>query len=356
MQTQPLRSAPSEWVSARDVYCVIECPPSFFPVVDVRPAAAFEACHAPTTVNIDVGALVAATGDKPTWATLEAHLRKIGRSGTFSPPHLCCAIVMGMEDGDNNALLLQTILREHLLSVSCVHGGFAEFRQQYGCVCISSAQVAQAAASSENRLVMVNCPSEIAPNLFLGSVHAIDTPGMLERLGITHVLDAAQEVDPVSGAQVTVHWMQLTDDELCTIPLDEAVHWIETALQGRGRVLVHCSLGVSRSPSLVIAYLMRHYGWSAREALCYCKSLRAVTRPNNNFLRQLFQYQWTLRKAGTLPVEAGVKPEQLTGLFRLMPGTSLEEDIVQLERSAARTAIAVAAMAACAAFVTSTGM
>lgn len=42
--------------------------------------------------------------------------------------------------------------------------------------------------------------------------------------------------------------------------------YLEESLGGEGACLVHCDVGVSRSPSLVIAYLMR----SRRSAMSSC--------------------------------------------------------------------------------------
>lgn len=58
-----------------------------------------------------------------------------------------------------------------------------------------------------------------------------------------------------------------------------------------GRVLVHCSLGRSRSSALTLAFLMEHWHWSLLHALCWLKDRRACTAPNINFLRQLLSYE-----------------------------------------------------------------
>ncbi|KAM3477487.1 hypothetical protein MY5147_002668 [Beauveria neobassiana] len=51
-------------------------------------------------------------------------------------------------------------------------------------------------------------------------------------------------------------------------------------------MLVHCREGISRSATVVIAYLMRKYGLSADEALAEVKAKRKV-KPNSNFMDQL---------------------------------------------------------------------
>lgn len=56
------------------------------------------------------------------------------------------------------------------------------------------------------------------------------------------------------------------------------------------RVLVHCGEGISRSVSVVAAYLMAQYGWGRDEAVNYIKTKRRVANPNFGFMSQLQEY------------------------------------------------------------------
>ena len=58
---------------------------------------------------------------------------------------------------------------------------------------------------------------------------------------------------------------------------------------------MHCVAGVSRSASIVCAYLMVHEGLSLEEARKLCKKQRPCTRPNESFLKQLKAWSATLR-------------------------------------------------------------
>ncbi|KAK0649328.1 protein-tyrosine phosphatase-like protein, partial [Cercophora newfieldiana] len=59
------------------------------------------------------------------------------------------------------------------------------------------------------------------------------------------------------------------------------------SLTQRGKVLVHCSQGVSRSPTVVIAYLMRKQKKGLRTVLADVKMKRREVDPCENFLEQL---------------------------------------------------------------------
>jgi dual specificity phosphatase 12 len=73
------------------------------------------------------------------------------------------------------------------------------------------------------------------------------------------------------------------------------------------RVLVHCQMGISRSATIVIAYLMRKTGRPLEEILGEVKGKRKI-KPNPNFVEQLtvwgeVGYNLWVDKEGTIPKE-----------------------------------------------------
>jgi protein-tyrosine phosphatase len=73
----------------------------------------------------------------------------------------------------------------------------------------------------------------------------------------------------------------------------EVTNFIDTALSDLGeqaRVLVHCQAGVSRSPSLVLAYLMISRGMTLDGAWEFVQSARPLIHPNIGFARQLLNF------------------------------------------------------------------
>lgn len=72
---------------------------------------------------------------------------------------------------------------------------------------------------------------------------------------------------------------------------------------GRG-VLVHCQAGVSRSATIVIAYLMKHTLMTMTDAYKYVRGRRPVVSPNLNFMGQLLEFERDLN--------SGVTPRILT--------------------------------------------
>lgn len=87
------------------------------------------------------------------------------------------------------------------------------------------------------------------------------------------------------------HRITIEDQEDCSIyPFFVESHaFIKDQLQ-KHNVFVHCQMGISRSSSLVIAFLMREYGMPFEKAHLHTKSKRPIIEPNEGFVNDLMRY------------------------------------------------------------------
>ena len=145
--------------------------------------------------------------------------------------------------------------------------------------------------------------SLIMPNLYLTCIHRAIEPGTLRKYGITHVVNisnvdyysnSSSEFLHHSGLKGFLNIPNITDTPHTNIypELKRSVAFIENALTREGgTVLVHCYMGISRSATIVLAYLMKSQKWSLREAVTYLCARRKCVKPNDGFLEQLMEWQ-----------------------------------------------------------------
>lgn len=186
-------------------------------------------------------------------------------------------------------------------------------------------------------------PSRILPFLYLGNLSHASNVGMLCELGITHLVSVGEtalappasisaEVNPTrkehgrSRYQKASAKAALVEDPL-TVPsctyqtqgitvlnvrnvsddgidslrgtMREAVQFIEAARLSGGKVLVHCRVGVSRSSTIVLAYVMAHLDLGLVESYLLVRSrrLNIVIQPHLLFLWELRGFETYLYKA-----------------------------------------------------------
>ncbi|KAH6899126.1 protein-tyrosine phosphatase-like protein [Coprinopsis sp. MPI-PUGE-AT-0042] len=129
---------------------------------------------------------------------------------------------------------------------------------------------------------------EILPGLWLGSLaSALDTETLKAR-NIRSALSAMR--GRITFKETFVRLQILLDDtEDADILMHflPAIQFIRAELEkGRG-VLVHCHAGVSRSASIVTAFLMYTQDLTPQEALKLVRKARPMVEPNAGFLQQL---------------------------------------------------------------------
>lgn len=74
-----------------------------------------------------------------------------------------------------------------------------------------------------------------------------------------------------------------------TSKMDEAAHFIKEGVESGG-ILVHCYAGISRSTTMIIAYLMKEFETTVHEALFEIRKSRPFANPNYGFMNQLHEY------------------------------------------------------------------
>jgi hypothetical protein len=110
---------------------------------------------------------------------------------------------------------------------------------------------------------------------------------------------------PASILLVHLRYFMVLSTSLCV--LLPCLFPPEDAASSGERVLVHCVQGMSRSATVVIAYLMKKHKWTLSQALDYVKERRSCVNPHVGFMAQLRKYEAALFEAedDTLVLDGG---------------------------------------------------
>ncbi|XP_077597236.1 uncharacterized protein LOC144212917 [Stigmatopora nigra] len=160
--------------------------------------------------------------------------------------------------------------------------------------------------------------SAILPFLFLGNERDAQDLDLLFRLNIGFVVNVTTHL-PLYHLKSGLHYKRLpaTDNSRQNLRqyFEEVFEFIEEAYQSDQGVLVHCQAGVSRSATIVIAYLMKHTLMTMTDAYKYVRSRRPVVSPNLNFMGQLLEFERDLNSGVTprilMPKLDGVETQVL---------------------------------------------
>lgn len=154
---------------------------------------------------------------------------------------------------------------------------------------------------------------EVRPRLWLGSYGAACDPAALRARGVTHVLTVGVKLD-LLGARQRVRLPPSEKEPLTRLVIaiqdtpsarldrhfEACCAFLREGLSEGCGVLVHCQLGLSRSPTVVAAHLMREERLTAFQAVEAIRQRRPVIHPNMGFCDQLraFELRLGLCKGG----------------------------------------------------------
>jgi len=143
-------------------------------------------------------------------------------------------------------------------------------------------------------------PSQILPFLYVGCQEDAISTKTMQDIHITHVINVSTTGDRATflNENDDEHFLRIPIDDCLNAQLlpylDKAYTFIEKARLNHGRVFIHCLAGISRSPALAIAYVMRYLHLSFDDAYQYVKQRRSQISPNFNFVGQLAEYERNL--------------------------------------------------------------
>ncbi len=132
---------------------------------------------------------------------------------------------------------------------------------------------------------------EIVPGLYLGSEKAVESLDST----FTNILCFRTEQQGSPTGHFIFKGIAIPDrsDSYLMPNFQETYDFIDNS---KGKILVHCKYGKSRSPAIVIAYIMQKFNVPFDKAYRFVKLKRPIIEPNPGFLEELKVYEKILRE------------------------------------------------------------
>ena len=128
---------------------------------------------------------------------------------------------------------------------------------------------------------------KITDKVYLGDIDGASQYDYFSKENITHVLSIINNsnINLSDNNKIAHKLLKLDDEENANLIkyFKECIEFIENS----GKIFVHCLAGISRSPTIVISYLMWKAKVSFYDAYFFVKSRRPFISPNPGFERQL---------------------------------------------------------------------
>lgn len=141
-------------------------------------------------------------------------------------------------------------------------------------------------------------PAKLRSYLFIGGYGDANNFAGLKKRGITHVLNCASvsdhRVNPYPPESGVVGFAQFHGEDrdgydiLQHLPMAQT--FVKDCRNYGGRLLIHCAVGVNRSATLCIAYLMEEEGIDLLTTVGLMKERRGTIPTNRHFRLQLIRF------------------------------------------------------------------
>ena len=141
-------------------------------------------------------------------------------------------------------------------------------------------------------------PDMVLPNLYIGNLSQAKNKEVLNNLQIQSIVQISDSNQPpLYPNDFDYHTVSLPDNN--KVGLDdfffETIRFIKEKME-KGRVLVHCNAGISRSAAVVMGFLIYYNEMNYQEAFDLVKKNRPCINPKERFRKFLIEIEQLSRR------------------------------------------------------------
>lgn len=136
--------------------------------------------------------------------------------------------------------------------------------------------------------------SKVTEFLYVGGASAAKNKEHLSSHRITHIVNCAGGVTPDfypnEYSYYSIKHLHDHNSQDITCHFYNVIAYIENARKNNGVVFIHCVKGISRSPTIAMAYMIWHANMTFDASYKHLKNARPIVSPNPGFVFQLSEW------------------------------------------------------------------
>ena len=146
---------------------------------------------------------------------------------------------------------------------------------------------------ADSEILITELPSKITDNIFQGSYICAEYKSNLKDLGVTHILVAGILLEKHFPNSFKYLQIEMLDDENEDVfkYFNDIYDYIDSCIESKGKILIHCMAGLSRSTTCVLVYLIKKNKLTYKEGLEFIKKSRKNVCPNKGYEEQLIKWE-----------------------------------------------------------------
>ena len=137
--------------------------------------------------------------------------------------------------------------------------------------------------------------TKVTDHLYLGQGRVTEYHQYLSQIGITHIVSVGRpphpSIETCSFIRHEIKHLEDLDSTRVASHFPTVFEFLRKAIKDNGKILIHCEMGCSRAPTVMVAFLRADgYAESLQQAYDLVKEKRSWIHPDQGFQTQLKEF------------------------------------------------------------------
>jgi len=144
------------------------------------------------------------------------------------------------------------------------------------------------------KIILFDGMTKIDDHIYIGSIYDANNINNLKSNNIECVLSILSSHNTIIKYP-NIEYMRISIEDVPSSDISkyfkDTFTFIDNSIVNKKNILIHCKSGISRSATILCAYLMKKYKINYDDALKIIKNKRKIINPNDGFIEQLKNFE-----------------------------------------------------------------